>query len=127
MNCKHHRMNAIPDFTDTELWVIRTTLKERYGHDAELQFGDAELRLDPVKPILTECPAVAWQGHEATFVIFKTGEGRYRAQFFYNVREQYGTGIEEYLDITECVTTLLQTQADQYRAREEEKSRGSGA
>jgi hypothetical protein len=111
-------MTSIPNFTDTELWIIRTTLKERYGQEPELQFADAELRLDPIKPVLTECPTVVWQGHDATFAIFKTGEGRYRAQFFYNVREQYGTGVDEFGDISECVTTLLQTQADQYGNRQ---------
>ena len=115
-------MNTIPEFNDTELWIVRTTLKERYGHEPELQFADAELRLDPVKPTLTECPALAWQGHEATFVIFKSGDSRYRAQFYYSIREQYGTGIAEFGDLAECVTTLLQAQADQYRKRQAEQN-----
>ncbi len=29
----------MPDFADTELWVVRSTLKERYGHDIELEFA----------------------------------------------------------------------------------------
>ena len=34
-----------PDITDTEQWVLRTTLRERYGRDLELQLADAEIRL----------------------------------------------------------------------------------
>jgi hypothetical protein len=36
---------TIPDITDTEQWVLRTTLRERYGRDLELQLADAEIRL----------------------------------------------------------------------------------
>lgn len=45
----------------------------------------------------------------------KTGERRYRCQFFYSVYEQYGTGISEFHDIGECVTTLLRVQSDHER------------
>nr|WP_296917071.1 hypothetical protein [Thiocapsa sp.] len=38
-------MATIPDITDTEQWVLRTTLRERYGRDLELQLADAEIRL----------------------------------------------------------------------------------
>lgn len=116
-------MSQIPEFTDTEIWVIRSTLKERYGEEPELQFADAELRLDPIRPVLTPCPTVVWHGHGATFAIFKTGEGLYRSQFFYTVREQYGTGIAEYTDIAECVTTLLQAHADHHSKRDAEARR----
>jgi hypothetical protein len=119
-------MTPIRDFNDTELWVVRTTLKERYGREVELEFADAELRLDPLRPVLTSCPALLWTGHEASFAIFKTGEERYRCQFHYSGREQYGTGIREYTDIAECVTTLLQTQADHFRTRHPEGLVGNG-
>lgn len=42
----------------------------------------------------------------------KTGEPRYRCQFYYRVRQMYGTGEEEYDDLSECMVTLLQVQAD---------------
>ena len=34
----------IPEFAETELWVVRSTLKERYGRDIELQFADTEVQ-----------------------------------------------------------------------------------
>lgn len=105
-------MSTIPDFNDSELWVVKTTLKERYGHDIEIQLADSELRLDPSDRELTECPTLFWQVDKVSFVVFKIAPERYRCQFFYSIREQYGTGIEDYDNIGECVTALLQVQAD---------------
>jgi hypothetical protein len=104
--------NAIQDFNNSELWIIRTTLKERYGHDIELQLADSEVRLDPATAVLTWCPTVFWEVAPVSFVVFKTAPERYRCHFFYNDNEFYGTGIEEYDNISECVTTLLKMQAD---------------
>ncbi len=108
-------MASIPDFTDTELWSLRTVVKERYGKDVELQLADAELRLDPDSTTLTPCPTVFWSERDANFAIFKVGENRYRCQFFYSRREQYGTGREVYDNLAECATVLLQVQADHER------------
>ncbi|MHB1950525.1 MAG: hypothetical protein ACYCQK_03530 [Acidiferrobacteraceae bacterium] len=110
-------MNSIPDFTDTELWTIRVAVNERYGHKVDIELADSELRLDPAVPVLTSCPTVFWSERGANFVISKIAESRYRCQFFYSVREQYGTGRETYDDLAECVTTLLQVQADHERDR----------
>ena len=102
----------IPDFNDTELWVIRRAVTERFRKHEDIQTADAELRLDPSDRKLTPCPVVYWREDKAQFVIFKTGDQACRNQFFYSVRDQYGTGHDEYTDIGECVTTLLQVQAD---------------
>ncbi len=108
-------MDRIPDFTDSELWVIRTTLKERYGKDPELEIADAEIRLSPAARSLTECPVVLWSERGSNLVVFKSGEREFRAQFYYRGYQQYGTGRSNYSDLTECVTTLLQVQADHER------------
>jgi len=111
-------MSTIPDFTDNELWTIRTTLKERYGAEKEVHPAETELRLDRSSTRLVSCPTVYWEDGSCHFVVFKTGDKRYRCQFFYRVHQQYGTGIEEFDDLSECVVTLLQVQAD--HAAEEE-------
>jgi hypothetical protein len=95
--------NKIPDFTDTELWVIRQAVSERFRKEVDIQQADAELRLDPGDRELTLCPVVYRCEDKAQFVIFKTGAQTYHNQFFYSVREQYGTGRDEYTDIGECV------------------------
>ena len=105
-------MATIPDFNKNELWVIQDTLKQRYHRDVEVDVVDIEMRLNPHSTELTPCPAVYWQDDDANFVIVKSSEGHYRSQFFYRVHQQYGTGVEEYTDLTECVITLLQVQAD---------------
>jgi hypothetical protein len=104
--------DKIPNFNDTELWVIRQAVSERFRKQVELQQADAELRLDPGDRELTLCPVVYWREDKAQFVIFKTGAQAYRNQFFYSVREQYGTGRDEFTDFGECVMTLLQVQTD---------------
>ncbi len=111
-------MKAIPDITDSELWVVESTLKERYGKPVDIQVADVELRLDPGSPVLTSCPAMVWKEQGAGFVIVKVDDCRYRCQFFYSVREQYGTGREIYDDLLECVTALLRVQADHAAQRE---------
>lgn len=110
-------MGSIPDFDETEMATIRNRVDERFGEGAvELHHADVELRLDPGSSDLTECPAIYWEAGECHFLVIKTGEG-YRNQFFYSAREQYGTGIEEYSDLDDCVATLLRIQADQESVR----------
>lgn len=105
-------MKTIPDISDNETWIIRTTLRERYSQEVELQLADSEIRLRPSDRELSSCPVWYWQWEGCHFVIFKTGDRNYRCQFFYKPYRQYGTGVYEYTDITECVVSLLQAQAD---------------
>lgn len=48
-------------------------------------------------------------------MVCKTGENKFRCQFFYSEAEQYGTGRDEYDDFGTCVLTLLQVQSDHER------------
>ena len=108
-------MQNIADFSDAELWIIETTLRERYGKKIDLALGESEVRLHSSDRELTTCPVVYWEVGKCHFVIFKTGDKRYRCQFYYRVHQQYGTGINEFDDLTDCTVTLLQTQADYER------------
>lgn len=110
-------MQSVPDFGNSELWVIKTTLRERYGREIDLQMADTDIRLHPQDRELTTCPALYWQAGDAHFVIIKSGERHYRCQFYYRLHEQFGTSIPEYEDITECVVSLLQTEADNESVR----------
>jgi len=105
-------MPEFPDISETESWVVRTTLRERYGEDKELLLADAEIRLEPSDRTTTAVPTFFWSADDCHFVIFKAGEKRYRCQFFYRGFQQYGTGIREYDDLAECVVAVLQAQAD---------------
>ncbi|MGD2073900.1 MAG: hypothetical protein PVG38_03085 [Gammaproteobacteria bacterium] len=110
-------MSGIADFTDSELWIINSTLAERYGAPRDIQLAETELRLDKGSTQLVPCPTAYWEDEDCHFVVCKTGDRRYRCQFFYRLHQMYGTGIEEYDDLSECVVSLLQVQAD-HRARE---------
>lgn len=106
-------MAGIPDITESEHWILRTTLKERYDLEPEVQLADAEIRLSPSDRELASCPVIHWSDEEGcSFVVFKTGDRRYRCQFFYRGYQQYGTGVNEYDDLSECLVSLLQVQAD---------------
>jgi hypothetical protein len=108
-------MSQIPDFTETELWTLRTALTERYGAPVDLQLADGEVRLNPESSTLSICPVAYWAMGGANFVIFKVGESEYRSQFYYRARDQYATGRDYYDNLGECVTILLQVQADHER------------
>ncbi len=114
-------MAEIDDFTDTELWIIRNAVNERYGTQIELMFADSELRLEKGSTVLTVCPTVVWQERGSNLVVFKAGDERYRAQFYYKGSQQFGTGKKEYADLAECVITLLQVQADHEKLAVDEK------
>jgi hypothetical protein len=110
-------MAGVGDFTETEIWTVTETLKERWGADSgiELQYADADIRLSPSDRETTECPAMIWAYQGCNFVIFKTGFQKYRCQFFYRGYQQYGTGVHEYDDMGDCIISLLQVQADHHR------------
>ena len=106
-------MSDVPDITETDPWIINTTLQERYGRKVDVQLADSEIRLNPSDRETTSCPTLYWQMNGCSFVIFKTGDNNYRCQFFYKPHNQLGTGIREYDNFTECAVSLLQVQADQ--------------
>jgi len=70
-------MSPIPDFTASEIWSTKTTLKERYGQDIAIELADSELKLDPASLQLTSCPTIFWQQRKVNFVIFKFGDHQY--------------------------------------------------
>lgn len=111
------KLSTIPDFTDTERRIVQQTVNERYGEPIAVESADAEIRLYPDDRELTSVPVLYWEARDAHFVIFKVGEKTYRNQFFYTVREQFGTGREEFDEIGDCVITLLRVQADHESTR----------
>ena len=105
-------MKQAADFTESELWIVRTTLGERYGEPLEPQLADSEVRLNPYTSELAQCPAAYWEKDGCHFVVLKTGDGQYRGQFYYRGHDMYAPDVEEFDDLSECMVTLLQVQAD---------------
>lgn len=109
----------IPDITDHEMWLVQSTLNERYnGTEVKAQKVDIELRLSPADRELTNCPAMYWEEGKCRFIIAKTHEDKrtgnrlYYSQFFYSMRHNYGTEEHEHKDLGDCVVNLLKLQED---------------
>jgi hypothetical protein len=107
----------IPDFTDAEWQLVNQILLERYSRLVQLQSADVELQLDPASEVLTTCPSLYWNELGAEFIVSKLGDQRFRCQFFYSANEQFGTGRDVYDNLGDCVTTVLQVQADHHGTR----------
>jgi len=108
---------SIPDFTDSEFQLANQILLERYGRLVALQAADVELQLDPASEELTTCPSLYWNELGAEFIVSKLAEQRFRCQFFYSAEEQFGTGRDFYDNLGDCITNLLQIQADHHGTR----------
>jgi hypothetical protein len=108
---------TIPDFTEREKQLVKQCLRERYGQDIPIEVADAELMLDQLTEALDTCPTVIWDQRGAHFVVFKTGDSRFRCQFYYTEAQQFGTGKDEYDNLGDCVITLLQVQSDHEREK----------
>jgi hypothetical protein len=109
----------IPQFTAREKHLVSQTLAERFGQQLTVQAIQSEIQLDLLKDELTMCPSLTWQEGVCHFVVFKTGDSRFRCQFYYTDAEQFGTAQVEYDSLGDCVIDLLQVQAK----HEEERRR----
>ena len=105
-------MDSIPKFTLADIEMVRQIVHQRYRVTIQIQLANSELMLNPKRKPRIACPTLYWHVHGANFVVIRSGPDRFRCQFFYTPHNQYGTGQEEYDSLEQCVTTLLQVQAD---------------
>ncbi len=108
---------TIPDFTDNEFQLVNQILLERYNRIVPLQAVEVELLLCPDDRQPTPCPALYWSEMGAEFIVAKSGDQRFRCQFFYSPSEIFGTGRDIYDNLGDCVITLLRLQADHHGTR----------
>jgi len=102
----------IPDYTESQVWTLAESLKERFLKDIDIQLIDSEIRLNSQDDELTNVPGLYWEADDCHFLILKTGLSKYRCQFFYQADQQYGTDIDEYNEFADCIMSLLQVQAE---------------
>jgi hypothetical protein len=119
-------VRPIKKFTDRECALVNQALAERFGQPMAVQAIEAEIQLNLLAEALTLCPALTWEDNLTHFVIFKTGDSRFRCQFYYTDVEQFGTGQEEYDNLGDCVISLLQVQAE-HEAKRQSLRRGMNA
>jgi hypothetical protein len=108
---------SLPDFSDNERQLVNQILLERYARIVPVQGVEVELLLNPGDTEPVPCPALYWSELGVEFVVAKTGDDRFRCQFFYSPDEVFGTGRETYDNLGDCVVTLLRLQADHQSTR----------
>jgi hypothetical protein len=106
-------MTEIADFSQSEVWTVRTTRPGRCGAAPELQFADADVRASATDRELASCPVIVRPADGCNPVLFETGDRRYRCPFFCKPYEHFGSGVREHSDLSERHVALLQAQADQ--------------
>ncbi len=104
------------EFTDTEIATIRELLNYRYQKDIEIHLADSDMIAEGENEP-REYPTVFWHARGANFVVIKTGMFGFRSQFFYTPHEQFDTGIDEYNSLGQCVSALLEVQAEHEKQR----------
>jgi len=109
-----------PDFTKDEVRLITATLRERYGHDVDVQLADAEIRLNPAIPELTMCPIVFWEMDDCHFLIARVDRHHFINHFYYRLYQTYGTEKKRYDDLFDCIVSLLKSQTE-YDEKEKER------
>ena len=118
---------SITDFTDEQVNAVQTLINQRYGEETELHLGDGEVQIEPGKEELNTCPVIFWNARECNFVVMKTGEDQYRAQYFYTPHDQASTQQVFFTVIEDCVRAVLGEQSDHERESESVRSGAAGA
>ena len=108
-------MDSIPNFTPADIETVRRLIYQRYRKMVEIQLTDFEFMFDLKRGQGVDFPTLFWYVHGANFAVIRSGLNRFRCQFFYTPHDQYGTDREEYDSLKQCVTALLQVQADHER------------
>ena len=62
-------MSEIEDFTESELWIMRTTPEERYVEPIEPALAEGDLRLNPFGTELNLC-STAHRKHEGCHIYY---------------------------------------------------------
>lgn len=100
------------EFDEEELELLAALLERRYGRATAFECAEADI--EGVSP--RTCAAVFWEGRGAQFVVCKTGDSLYRAEYFLGDAAAFGAR-PEFDDLAVCVNTLLRLQADDERRR----------
>jgi len=100
-------------FSSQDRRTFLLTLKKRWANDeVSTQMVDVDVRVGESDKDTIKCPAFYWEYAEYHFLLMKTGENKYRPQFFYQDNEEAGVDIVEFDDIGECSMALLKLQAN---------------
>ncbi len=102
---------AIPDFTESELWLNSSTWQLRWGGEIDIPRAERALRRHPRDCELTACPTAIRRVEDCAQVVRRTRIARDPRQFYYSVLKASASGIREDHHLRDCVATRLRTQA----------------
>lgn len=111
-------MPSIPNFSEPELHRLKEMLTQRYKKDVEIELTKCDLYPNQDGGEALSCPTVFWHENGTNFVVYKTEMLQYISQFFYTPHEQYGTGIDNYNNLDDCVSAVLQSHSEHQRDRD---------
>lgn len=119
--------NSISDFTDEQVNAVQRMVNQRFGEEIELHMGDSEVQLDPAKKELVDCPVIFWNARDCNFVVIKTGEDQFRAQYFHTPHDLVSTHQVIFTTVEDCASAVLREQSDHEGESERVKDGATGA
>ena len=111
-------VQSIIDFSEEQVGSVQSLINARYGEETELHLGDSKVQIDPEKEKMTVCPVIFWNARDCNFVIIKTGEDQFRAQYFYTPHEQASTQQAFFTTVEDGALAVLREQSDYERESE---------
>ncbi len=102
------------DYTEREWQAVQQALNERYKSPVEIHLADCEVQPDKAHNERVERPAIFWSALDCNFVLIKMADDEFQGFFFYQPDEHFASAQQTYSNAVNCVTALLQSQADQF-------------
>lgn len=115
-------VQAVTDFTDEEISTLQALVNRRCGVTTELLLGDSDFQSDPAQAEVVSCPVVFWSSLDCNFVLMRTGEDQYRAQYYYNPNDQFSTRQSVFTDIEDCASAVMREQSESERDSDKTKN-----
>ncbi len=111
-------MTHIPDFSEAQYSVAQALINKRYGESIEIRLADSETDFDSNEAQPSSCPVLLWTAKGCNFMVLREGEEQFRARYFYTPHEQFSTTQHSFNTVEDCVSGVMQSQADHERERQ---------
>ena len=106
--------NKIYDFTESELRVVATALKERNNEDVEMQIKQIKQinKINKDNNEKVDCSVIFWRHQGASLNVSKMVEMRFSPRYFYTPGEQFRCTEDKYAEAGDCVFAGLMMQGE---------------
>ena len=103
--------NKIYDFTESELRVVATALKERNNEDVEMQIKQIN-KINKDNNEKVDCSVIFWRHQGASLNVSKMVEMRFSPRYLYTPGEQFRCTEDKYAEAGDCVFAGLMMQGE---------------